>query len=203
MLKYGVDNFKITLLKTCYSDFQLYNSEIYFIHKFNTTNKNKGYNNSTGGEHSNKGFKHSEETKKRISLIQIGKKPNSGSFKKGHKMIVSKETREKMSNRMKGRNLSEETKRKLSICNTGIKKSPCSEERKRKISEANSGKIRTKEQLERLSKALKGKWGNRKGIVLSDETKMKISISKKGTRASEETRLKMSTSHKKRLEAKC
>jgi len=70
ILKYGVDSFKIELFKTCYSEFQLYNSEIYFIQKHNTNNREFGYNNSTGGEISSKGKRLSESEKLKISVYQ-------------------------------------------------------------------------------------------------------------------------------------
>lgn len=80
---------------------------------------------------------------------------------------VSKETRKLQSKAKKGKKghkLSDETKKKISISNTGKshpawnKGVPCSEEAKRKMSEA-----------------LKGKPSNRKGKTHSDETRKKIS----------------------------
>jgi hypothetical protein len=79
-----------------------------------------------------------------------------------------------LSDRMKGRKLSKETKNK--------------------ISEANLGKKRTEEQCKNISKSLKGKdngWNNRKH---SEDSKEKMANSKIGKVASKETKLKMSTS---------
>jgi hypothetical protein len=53
------------------------------------------------------------------------------------------------------------------------------EETKQKISISNTGKKRTKEQLETLSKSHKGRVAWNKGLSASDETKKKMSISRK------------------------
>lgn len=88
--------------------------EEYFIHKFDTTNPEKGYNVSTGGP-SKKGTKHTEITRQRIGDAQRGS--NNHMFGK----TCSEETRLKMSeahkgekHHMFGKTHSEETKRKIS-----------------------------------------------------------------------------------------
>lgn len=98
---------------------------------------------------------------------------------------LSKETREKQGLARKGIKLSEEHKKKLSESHKGLKykkrKSPVkfSEEHIRKLSESHKGD--------------KAYWKNKKH---SDDTKLKISISKKGKKLSLETRKKMSESRK-------
>lgn len=82
----------------------------------------------------------------------------------------------KLSETLKGRSLSEETKRKMSEAHKGR---PFSDDAKHKLSEAHRG---------RPSK--------RKGITLSEEHKRKISESRKGHMTSDEARRKMSEAHK-------
>ena len=65
---------------------------------------------------------------------------------------------------------SEETRRKLSLSNTGKKQT---ESAKKKVSIANIGKVLSPESRKKLSEA-------RKGMVFSEETKKRISDSKKG-----------------------
>ena len=79
------------------------------------------------GKGRNKGYKHTEETKQKISESNKGK-------------IISSETREKMSEiakNRKGRKLSDETKEKIRIA--ALNRAPISEETKQKISKANKG----------------------------------------------------------------
>lgn len=96
--------------------------------------------------------------------------PNVSEALKGRKL--SEETKRKMSEVHKGRSLSDEVKRKLSKAHKGQKAwnkgITHSEETKRKISEA------------------------KKGISRSDETRRKISEAKKGHMTSDETRRKIS-----------
>lgn len=74
--KYGFNNFKWEILQIfCYSSTellkrQLNNAEIKYIQLFDTLNN--GYNLNEGGG-SNTGFKHSEESKHKMSLKQSGR----------------------------------------------------------------------------------------------------------------------------------
>lgn len=70
-----------------------------------------------------------------------------------------------------------------------------SEKAKKKMSEARKGRLVTEETRQKLSISLKGK---NIGIKLSEETKRKISETKKGIKLSEETRKKMSKSKKEK-----
>lgn len=49
MRKYGVDNFTLKILETCFLK-NIDEREIYYIAKYDSTNKNKGYNVSLGGQ---------------------------------------------------------------------------------------------------------------------------------------------------------
>lgn len=109
-----------------------------------------------------KGFKMSEEQKKKISNAL-----------KGHKNFWL--------NR-KGFKHSEETKRKISIANKGKR---ISEEQKRRLSEINKGKKHTEETKMKMSIALKGR-------KLSEEHKEKLRLFHIGRKQSKETKTKLS-----------
>lgn len=99
-----------------------------------------------------------------------------------------------ISESMKGKKHSEETKRKISETQKGIKRGPMSEEWKQKISESNKGKKlgpKSEETKRKLSEANKGR-------IISEETKRKLSEAKLGKNHSEETKQKMSQSHKRK-----
>lgn len=110
--KYGWENFEhIILYENVSKDFACI-KEQELIKKYKTQQKRYGYNVAMGGQCNMKGYKHSEETRKKISI----------NTSKGQK----------------GRKLSEETKRKIALSHTGMK---LSEEAKRKKSVFCSKKI--------------------------------------------------------------
>jgi group I intron endonuclease len=61
--KYGIENFEETLICTALSRETLNDLEVYFIQFFDTMNREKGYNLTSGGLVTN----HTEETKRKIS----------------------------------------------------------------------------------------------------------------------------------------
>ena len=161
--KYGIKNFEKEILEFDIPNVDLANDweQMYIL--FERVKGKAEYNIANGG-YGNKGFHHSEETRRKISEIN------------------------------KGKHLSEETRRKLSEINKGVNHhnygKHLSEETKRKISEMNKGKhIPTnkfntdywkgkkfsEEHKRKLSEAKKGKPSCRKGVKLSEETKRKIS----------------------------
>lgn len=86
-----------------------------------------------GGRPSHKGFKHSEEAKRKMSETRKGRIP----WNKGETGIYSEETLIKM--RSAKRTMSEETRLKLSKAKIGKKHSkPMSEEKKKKLSKYHS-----------------------------------------------------------------
>ncbi|QGH72168.1 MAG: intron associated endonuclease 1 [Caudovirales sp. ctOwN3] len=150
--KHGIPIVDI-LLKSTDEEFILF-VEQEVIDKYRK-NGSKLVNLTDGGEGIS-GHKHSAETKKLMSDKKIGFVP----YNKGKKIgPLSKEHKEKLKQAMKGRHFSQETREKLSISLTGKKKS-------------NQAKLA-------MSRAKKGKVSNRKGITLSQETKLKISESRR------------------------
>lgn len=122
--KYGLDNFKVEILKECI-DSDLDYWEKHYIEKYNTIYPN-GYNTNEGGTIN---FKHSSETKIKMSEIAKHKKHT---FKKGHNPWN------------KGIKMSEEFSKKCSSSRKGCKGSfkgkHHSEESKKKMSDAKKGK---------------------------------------------------------------
>lgn len=132
---------------------------------------------------------HSEETKQKISEALKGRH-------------FSEEHKRKMSEYMTGRTLSEETKRKISEYVTGRTHS---EETNRKISETLKGHTVSEETKRKISRANKRRlpWHAGKTDVYSEETRNKMSKAKKGEvhpnygkHHSEKTKRKISESHK-------
>ena len=125
--QYEIDNFKFDIICICFdSSSSRYEKE--YIIKYNTLHPN-GYNSRLGGGGPDKT---SEETKKKMSLIMTGKKPD--------KSYLTEEYRKKMSERMKGeknsnfgKKMSQEQRQKISKSRIG-KKINHTEETKKKIS---------------------------------------------------------------------
>ena len=99
----------------------------------------------------------------------------------------SEETKKKISEGNKGKKVSEETKKKMSESHKGVqvwnKGIPRTDETKRKISEANKGKKLSEEAKKKMSESRKGRtsWNKGKKLEpLSEEHKMKISEAMKG-----------------------
>jgi len=106
----------------------------------------------------------------------------------------------------KGREFSEEWKKNISESHKGIGH-PMSEETKQKISKAHIGLVFTDEHRNNLSKSHKGQIPHNKGIIMSEEQRLKISNSLKnkyvgelspnfGRKITDEHRRNLSESHK-------
>lgn len=135
--KYGWDNFKHEILFSNLSLKEAKAKEIELIAFYDSTNPEKGYNITKGGESGN-GNHHTELTKQKIRDAMKGRpSPMKG---REHSEEVKRRISEKNKNREKrsGFHLSEETKKKIGEANKGIPK-PKSEEHRRKISEAKRG----------------------------------------------------------------
>lgn len=144
--KYGWDNFEHIIIATDLSEEQAKEMEIELIREWDSTNRDKGYNITKGGEGAN-GLTRTEEHKRKLSEANKGRTHTEEARKKiseaNKGKIVSEEAKRKMSEAKKGENhpmygkhSTEETKRKIS---EGNKRKIVSEETKRKLSEANKG----------------------------------------------------------------
>lgn len=110
ILDEGFDNFKWEILIAVESQDELDRWEKYYIEKYKSNNPKYGYNLNSGGV-GNKGFKHSEESRRKMSEKRIGVKSPCGMLGKHH----TNKTRLKISAKNKGRVLSEKTRQKISI----------------------------------------------------------------------------------------
>lgn len=139
--KYGWDNFTHEILFNNLTEAEAKLLEQCYIALYDTTNQDKGYNITLGGEGSN-GLKRSEETKQKMREAQKGE--NNSFYGKKH----TKETIKKMSESHKRENLTKETIKKISETNRGKNNSMYgkhhTEEAKQKMSEAKKGKNNTR-----------------------------------------------------------
>lgn len=147
-----------------------------------------------------KGRKHSEETKKLMSLKAKGKKKSVEQIEKMKKRVVSDETRRKLSQANKGKTPSNETRAKMSAASLG---KPKTREHASNISKGSKGKAKPPmpESLKKqISEKLKGRPSSRKGkkgeYTHSGEAKQKIIESNKRRVYSVETRAKLSAAAK-------
>jgi group I intron endonuclease len=197
--KYGWDSFTHHILIDELSLQEANDWESFYIFIYNTLSPN-GYNLRSGGNNStpceetkrilserNKGKKHSDESKAKMSLSQKNRLPateetrkkislaNTGNKKKvTHKLTDSHKAKIGMAH--KGKILSEATKEKLRVYHTGKRHS---EESKKKMSEASKGR---KPNL---------------GIKPSDETKEKMSLSQRARTTKSESGYKGVGFHKR------
>ena len=167
-----------------------------------------------------KGYRHSEETRKRISLANTGfkhteeskrkmseNKKGNESWHKGKTGVYSEETLRHWSEVRKGRSapwnlgrkLTDEQKQKISEFHTGRKHS---EEVKRHLSELNKGKTLSDEHRQKISKSLKGHPGALTGIPCPEGRKQKISKTLMGHVVTEETKEKLRAAAKRQWELK-
>jgi len=99
--KYGKNCFEFSVLEFCPKEILNWR-EVEWINKYKSTDRNYGYNYFSGGEIR----KHTQETKRKISQIQIGRKQSA-------------ESNIKRSIALKGRIKSQEHRYKLSLAKIG------------------------------------------------------------------------------------
>jgi len=169
--KYGIDNFKIKIIDSAKDKKELDDKEEYYILKYNTLNRDFGYNLRHGGSSGNL----TQETKDKISKKLKGR-------------VYSKETLQKYSERMKGKGNvmygkthSKETREK-------IRKTREKRGLNKKKNNPMYGKKHSKETIEKIrQKAI--------GRELSEEHKRKIGKGLEGHKHSEESIKKMTKFH--------
>ncbi|MFA5036687.1 MAG: NUMOD3 domain-containing DNA-binding protein [Candidatus Izemoplasmatales bacterium] len=124
---------------------------------------------------------HTEDARKRISNKLIGRKLSEDTIKKMIKNHVGNT----------GKTASEETRKKMSLAHLG-RIVIISEETKVKMSNAHKGKKLSDKHKQAISHSLKG----RPGRIPSAETRLKWSIQRKGRKVTEETKRKISIATK-------
>lgn len=179
--KYGECNFNFSILEEI-EDINIRNKrEIYWINYYDSSNYEKGYNNTLGGNSEIP----TKETRIKISQASKGKvfseehRKHIGESWKAR--TVSQETRKKLSDiakqrALKGNYHTTEAKLKMSKAKQGRK---LSEETKRKIGDAFAGKKLSEEHKEKISNGNKGK-------TIPNEVRQKISQAKLGSKWTEE-----------------
>jgi group I intron endonuclease len=136
--KYGEDSFEIFILENCKTEKELKEKEKFFIKERNSLSSQGGYNLTKGGD-GRLGCKHSEETKRKISLGNKGKTYTKESLEK---MSVSAKKRSiGTPSPMQGKKHTEEAKIKITSHLIGRKQS---EETRRKRSESMKAFIQNK-----------------------------------------------------------
>lgn len=135
-----------------------------------------------GGNGGPNGYKHSEETRKKMSVCQKGRRH-------------SIETRKKISDGNKGKKISEEHRLKIREKNLGKKHPPRSPEQRLAISQRKLGQKHTAESKAKMSQIKMGK-------KASPEARNKMSIARKGKKreiSSEKWKIAMQNAHKGKI----
>ena len=144
--KIGRENVRIYFLHINLTEEKAFQWEKYWINYIGRRDKKEGtLCNLTDGGDGVSGFKHSDETKRKIGIHFKGKS-------------LPKETKLKVSNTLKGRVFTEEWKQKISKNKKGIQ---IPEERKERISKTLLGHIRTEESKRKESQTLTMYWQDR------------------------------------------
>ena len=198
--KYGWENFEHEILYTGLSKQEAGEKEKELIELYDSTDKNKGYNLSTGGEYGGAGVKQNQSTiDKRVQKLKgriVSQEERDAKSRFFKKLYADKtkhpkygthwdeEGKEKLRQSAKNKpTISEDTRLKLKESHLGKTQT---EDTKNKISEKNKGKKRTEETKQKISNSHKGK-----GHPQTEETKKKISKTEKGKKISDKTKDKM------------
>ena len=131
--KYGKENFRKEWLMFCEDEEELNYMERVYVDQ-TWVDRSDTYNLNLGGDCQ----RHSEQTRKKISLAQKGKKEKYPSPMKGKRF--SKEVRKHMSEAHKGYKQTDEHRKNISASNIGKHKQPLSIEQRMKISQTLTGR---------------------------------------------------------------
>lgn len=183
---YGWDNFEHKIIYDSLTEEEAKEKEKELIARYDTTNPEKGYNLTLGGD-GTVGYQHTNEAKAKMSKAKQGKKPwNYGispteeTLKKLRESHIgykpSAEQLEKLSKSMTEWWSKEENRLRMSGENHHNYGTKFSEETKRKISESQKGKIIPLETIVKAANA-------RVGLTQSEETKQKIQKNNQNKRA--------------------
>lgn len=166
--KHGKEAFEFHILEQCPEN-MLDIRECHWIAYYKSNQRDFGYNFSEGGEHTTRGYKHTEEFKELQRQRYLGE--NGPFYGKKH----TEEAKEKNRLAHIGKKLSEEHKRKLA---EHSKKVGISEETRKKMIESRlkNAKPMSEETRRKISLFQK----NRKRTPYSAETREKIRVSKLG-----------------------
>lgn len=195
--KYGKDNFIIeTIEKNIENEQKLQEREKYWIQFYKSYDKNFGYNKTLGGDGGNTWAlnDHKEETSKKLSYsIKNSEKHkaicSSEEWKEKLKKIMrpiwdSKEFGDKISRKNKGRVVTEEARKNMSIGGTG---KILTQLHKDNIGKSVSKRFENPKEREKISKRFKGKPSHRKGKNLSQSHCENIGKANKGKKRTQIT----------------
>ena len=157
ILKYGWDNIIHEILCENINKEDACAKETEYIKLYKSNIPEYGYNNTSGGDGLN-GYKHSEQTKAKMSASAAGRALHDATRRKlsdAHKgKIISAEQRKKISDSLKGRKRNAETIKNMSEAQKGH---TVSAEARKKIGEANRKRKISKETREKMRQAHIGK----------------------------------------------
>lgn len=173
--KYRIENFEKFFIQYCNSKEEMNEKEIFWISEYKKKGKAE-YNIADGGytfselSHSkvsrekaldtrrkNGTLKHSKETKQKISEAMKGRTPWDKGIKRGP---CSKEIKKKISEANKGKHLSEETKKKIGLGHKGNKRPDLAEYNR---NHKHLGKKHSEEAKKKMSEARKVYWAKKRG----------------------------------------
>jgi len=209
--KYGEETFEFGVLEYLDNIEELTNAEQFWMDKYREEGKEL-YNFGLAADNAMRGQIHSEESRRKMSKVMMGRKLTEDHRRKigdaSRDRAVSEETRRKISEIQRGRVFTGEHRCKISAAMKGKRNHKgCrhSEETKRKLSEAAKGRpngmLGKKHSEETKRKIGRSKVGNQNclGRKLSEETRRKIGEAHKGKKLSDEHKLKISKSLRARV----
>jgi hypothetical protein len=187
IIKHGWNSFDVEILEIfenfdkSKNNIELLELETFYIKKYNSANKDIGYNiqkhSGDGAGVPKKPFSEEHRAKLRIARAKQIRGPLSKERIDKMRVPRPKHIQDMLRTLRVGKTISEEHKQKISQCGLGRKNSP---ETIEKMRNAKLGKKHTEEAKMKMSEAKKGKSNNLKGRKHSEETKMKMSESRRG-----------------------